>query len=250
MSQPIQFNAVIPDDLDVKKDPTLGNLNAKFRDLTNLVNYLLGARGPITLLADLNLNGNRVRNIGAPLTSQDALSQTTADPMYSTPVQQAAMEAIGTEMLQTTRRLNDGTQQHKISSDLNSQGSIPPSNVTGSLTWTTTANSATFTWTGVVIQYSDFSTVAIRDSSLTVTGLTNGATYTFYPYYDTNLGILSFVVESGVGSGSPPAGFPSVGDSTAAQMQTSDGAIPLTASAGDMHVPINGMSGMAHLRSR
>src|SRR5208282_255903 len=155
MSQPVSYVPITPQDLDVKADPSLGSLDAKLRPLYNLANYLLGARGPITLLSTLNLNGNPVRNVGAPVTSADALSQTTADPMYSTSTQQAAMEAVGSKMLQTTRRLNDGTQQHTVSSDLNTQGSIPPSNVAGTLAYTTSATSILFAWTGIMIQLSD-----------------------------------------------------------------------------------------------
>lgn len=249
MPNPINFNPVIPEDLDVKKDPSLGVFNAKLRDLTETINYLLGARGTVTLLSHLNLNGNRIMNVGAPQASSDALSQTTADPLYSTSVQQAAMEAVGERMLQTTRRLNDGTQQHKISSDLNRQGSIPPSNITGSLTWTTAATSVTFKWTNVVIQNADLSFTAIKDSSLTVTGLTNGATYVFYPYYDTSNGLLTFVVAA-VASGSPPCAFGASGNTAAAQAQTADQAIPLTASASDATVTINGSPGSVHLRTR
>jgi hypothetical protein len=248
MSQPVSFIPVTPQDLDAKSDPSLGSLNAKLAPLYRLANYLLGASGPVTLLADVNMNGNSVRNIGAPVTAADALSQNTADPMYSTSTQQAAMEAIGTKMLQTTRRLNDGTQQHTISSDLNVQGSIPPTNITGTLAFTTSATSILFAWTSIVIQLSDGSYKAIKNSSLNVTGLAGSTQFTFYPYYDTKLGLLTFVADNVNATGVPPVAFASAGYSPAAQAQTSDTRIALT--SGGFQVTTGGASGHATLRTR
>jgi hypothetical protein len=245
MAQPVSFVPVTPQDLDAKADPSLGSLNAKLAPLYRLANYLLGASGPVTLLSDVNMNGNSVRNIGPPVTSADALNQTNADPMYSTSTQQAAMEAVGTKMLQTTRRLNDGTQQHTTSSDLNTQGSIPPSNITGSLVATPSSTSISFAWTNIVIQLADGSYKAIRNSSLNVTGLAGGTTFTFYPYYDTKLGLLTFVADNTNATGVPPVAFVSSGYSPASQAQTSDTRVALTsggfqASTGGSiyHVPL------------
>jgi len=249
MSQPVSFVSITPQDLDTKADPSLGSLNAKLSPLYKLANYLLGASGPVTLLSDLNMNKNAVRNIGPPVTSADALNQTNADPMYSTSTQQAAMEAVGTKMLQTTRRLNDGTQQHTVSSDLNTQGSIPPSNVAGTLAYTTSATSILFAWTGIMIQLSDGSYKAIKNSSLNVTGLTGSTQYTFYPYYDTKLGLLTFVADNVNGVGVPPIGFTGgSGYSPAGQAQTSDTRIALTSVL--LQVTTGGASGNAVLRSR
>jgi hypothetical protein len=246
MIHPVSFVPVTASDLDTKADPSLGSLNAKLRPLYQLANDLSGANGPITLLNSLNMNNNPVRNIGAPVTSADALNQTNADPMYSTSTQQAAMEAVGNKMLQTTRRLNDGTQQHVISSDLNKQGSIPPSNVNGMLAYNSTGTQVVFTWTGIYVQLSDGSYATIKNSSLTVTGLASGMNY-YYPYYDTKLGLLVFVVNSSVASGAPPVAFPSV-NSAAGQAQNSDGRIALT-SAG-YSITTGGGSGTIPLRAR
>lgn len=248
MNTPVSFVPVIPQDLDAKSDPSLGSLNAKLAPLYRLANYLLGANGPITLLSDLNMNQNAVRNVGPPVTAADALSQNTADPMYSTSTQQAAMEAIGAKMLQTTRRLNDPTQQHATSSDLNTQGSIPPTNITGTLTATPGAMSINFSWNSIVIQLSDGSYKAIRDSSLNVTGLAATTTYAFYPYYDTKLGLLVFVAISGTASGVPPVAFASTGNTTAAQAQTLDTRIALTSVLAQ--ATTGGSAGPIQLRTR
>lgn len=211
------------------------------------INNLTGVNGPIQVLNNINLNGNRVTGSGVAQSPTDLLSQNAADPKYSTAVQQAAMEAVGTKMLQTTRRLNDGKQQHALSSDLNSQGSIPPSNVIGSIPYTTVAGSSiTFTWSGIYVQLADLSYTTVANGTLTVTGLAN-ATYSIYPYLDTKTGLLTFVAIAGTGVGAPPIAF-TAPNTNAAQQQTADTRIALT--SGPESVTINGNPGSVGLRSR
>ncbi|HXH85251.1 MAG TPA: hypothetical protein VNI35_00410, partial [Nitrospira sp.] len=136
------------------------------------------------------------------------------------------MEAVGEEMLQTTRRLNDGTQQHVISTDLNGQGSIPPT-TSGGITYTATTTTITWSWTGLQIQYGDLSLIAVPDGSRLVSGLANGTTYYFYPYYDTVLGQLIFVAISGTAAGTPPIAF-TAPNANAAIIQNSDGKVALS----------------------
>lgn len=218
-----------------------------WREVVTQVNISQGVHGPVPVYSDIDLKGNRVTNSGAAQSSTDLLTQAAADPLYSTATQQAAMEAVGTRMLQTTRRLNDGTQQHGISSDLNRQGSIPPTNINGSIPYTTVSGSSvTFTWTGVYIQFADLSYLRIPNGTLTVTGLSN-ALYDFYPYYDTVVGVLTFVAMSGTAVGAPPIAFSS-SNTLAAQAQQADGRIPLTNGAAG--VTINGGSGSIGLRAR
>jgi hypothetical protein len=227
-----------------------------WREAIQAINSQMGANGPAAMYNDLNMNGHNVIGLGTPAAgvTNAALSQAVADPKYSTSVQQTAMEAVGTKMLQTTRRLNDGTQQHTVSTDLNTQGSVPPSNITGTLSYTTVSGaSITWTWTSVIVQRADLSYVGIPNGTLAVTGLANSQ-YDFFPYYDTRLGILSFVADSTNGTGAPPIAILSSSSSTIIstelQRQNGDGRIALTASASGAQVTINGGSGSATLRSR
>jgi hypothetical protein len=248
---PIRFNAVIAADLDVKADPSLNSFNSKLKEIVDGLNTLMGAGGvPSKFFGNIDMGGNRIMNVGSLQTpaSGDALSKSAADPLYSTAVQQEAMEAVGAKMLQTTRRLNDGTQQHQVSSDLNKQGSIPPSNVSGSLTYTSVAGtSVTWTWTGIIIQLADLSLVAVKNGTLLITLLAN-TTYAMYPYYDTATGLLTFVADLVNAIGNPPVAFPSAGNTLAAQAQTKDTRISLT--NGKTLVTVNGGGGSAALRVR
>lgn len=246
MPQPIQFVPLKPTDVDAEKDPTLGNLNQILQQLVNVVNIQMGAHGPVSFLSDLDMGDKRIKNLGEPKNESDALSTATANPMYSSAAQRSAMEAVGNEMLQTTRRLNDATQRHKVSSDLNTQGSIPPSNITGSLTYTSTTSSVTWTWTNIIIQLADLSYVAVKNGTLAVTGL-SAAAYYFYPYFDTQAGRLTFVADSVNAVGVPQVAFSAATDS-AAQQQTADGRISLT--DGGTVATANGSPGSASLRVR
>jgi hypothetical protein len=220
-----------------------------WRELVQAVNANQGVNGQAMMLSDLDMRGNNIVNLGTPAkgNTSSALSQATADPMYSTSVQQSAMEIVGTKMLQTTRRLNDGTQQHQISSDLNTQGSIPPSNITGTLAYTSTTTTIVWTWTSIILQLADLSYIGVKNGTLTVTGLVNATGYSFYPYYDSTLGILTFVADNVSAIGVPPIAFPSTGNTAASQAQTKDGRISLTAGN---YVATTGMSGTATLRTR
>lgn len=248
---PVIHRDILPKDL---QDPTLAELNSRLKEIYSTLNLLQGYRGPIPLNADLNLNSNRITNLGSAKAATDALNQTAADPMYSTATQQAQMQALGKAILQTTRQLNNPVQQHTISSDLNSQGSIPPSNVTGTLAWTTSGTQITWTWTSVVVQLADLSYRAIQDGTLAVTGLTNGAQYDFFPYYDAILGILAFVADSVNGAGSPeiaiPSGVSMAITSLELQQQNADTRIALTEFATDAQVTCGGSPGTATLRTR
>lgn len=249
--RPIPFRNITANDLDPKKDPTLAFLNDVIRSIINQVNLQSGALGPIPVMGNLDMQGNRIINVGAPQEDTDALSTTAANPMYGVTVQQATMEAVGKNMLQTTRRLNDQSQQHRISSDLNTQGNIPPSNIIGTLHWVSTTTQVTWTWTGIVIQYADLSYVGIKDGTLLVTGLSN-VSYNWYPYYDARTGLLTFVADSTNGSGAPPSAFRTSLSaailSAEAQAQTGDTRIPLTTNGAVTVSPST--SGNAGLRTR
>src|SRR5713101_9905990 len=95
--QPLPIRDITPDDLDPKKDPSLGFLNQVLRTHAQAIANLQGSSGPIKMNANLDLNGNRIINVGAAQSSTDVLTQAAADPMYSQKVQQAAMEAVGTK---------------------------------------------------------------------------------------------------------------------------------------------------------
>jgi hypothetical protein len=218
-------------------DPQLNRLNEMFRQIKEAVNDRMGVNGPVQFLSSVDLKNNRITNVGAPVEPTDALSKTSADPMYSVPVQQAAMEIVGTQMLQTTRRLNDGTQQHGTSGDLKTQGSVPPTFM-GSLTYsggTGPSGSIQWRWDELQIQHADGTTVVVPQGSITITHLSVDTQYSFYPYLNTHTLAVEFVVDTTNALGTPAMAFPgSVSQSAqqnAAAVQNADGHLPLALGA-------------------
>lgn len=234
---PINFRAITREDLDVKADPSLSSLNDKMREIVEAINGLMGVYGEANIFGDLNMHGKRITNLGSAQADTDAISKAVANPIYGQTAQQSAMEAVGTKMLQSTRRLNDATQQHKISSDLNKQGGIPPT-IINPMTFTATATTITWAWHLLQVKYGDGTTVSVKDGSLAVTGLTNGTVYKFYPYYDTGLGAVVFVADNTNAVGAPAVAFPPGASAAvltvAGQNQNLDGRVALS---------VGGMSG-------
>jgi len=164
----LQFTAA-----DLSSPQGIQKLNQYITELVNEINRLGGQNGPIQLNAALDMQGNAVTNIGAPTSKADALNQTNADPMYSQPVMQNAMEALGTKMLQSSRRLNDQNQQEKNSSYLNSLGA-EPQNSNGSQISATAGNPATVSVTAAISNTADGGKVSYISRSDTITFTGNG----------------------------------------------------------------------------
>jgi hypothetical protein len=79
------------------------------------------------------------------------------------------------------------------------KGSVPP-NLSGSMSYSATDTSITWSWSGLQLWRADGVITSIPDDSVAVTGLTASTTYFFYPYLDEVLGTVQFVAG---GSGSP-----------------------------------------------
>jgi hypothetical protein len=105
-------------------------------------------------------------------------------------------------------------------------GSIPPT-FNGTLTYSTTTTSITWSWSGLTILRSDGTTTAVPNSSQACTGLTNGTTYFFWPYYDEVTNAVAFVTG---GVGSPTIAF-TAKTTAQQQQQTLFNRIPLSPTA-------------------
>jgi len=106
------------------------------------------------------------------------------------------------------------------------KGSVPPT-WSGAFTYVSTTTNITWAWSGLTIFRADGSTTAIPNGSLAVTGLTPGATYYFYPYWDDVALALGWV---GGGAGSP-ANAQAAKTNSAAQQQSLQGRVPLSQGA-------------------
>jgi hypothetical protein len=109
------------------------------------------------------------------------------------------------------------------------KGSVPPT-WSGAFTYVSTTTSITWSWSGLTISRADGTSTAVPNSSLTVSGLTAGATYYFYPYWDDVALAIAWVgaIAGSVGS---PANAQSANTNVAAQQQALQGRVPLSQGA-------------------
>jgi hypothetical protein len=106
------------------------------------------------------------------------------------------------------------------------KGSVPPT-WSGAFTYVSTTSSLAWSWAGLAIYRADGATTAIPDGSVTITGLTAGTTYYFYPFWDDVASALGWVA-GGAGS---PANAQTAKTNLAAQQQALQGRIPLSQGA-------------------
>jgi hypothetical protein len=97
--------------------------------LTDTVNTLAGHQGDIQLASPLDLGGNRIKNIGAPQGSGDALQNGTAASTYSAAALKSSFEAGGPYAFSGYRQINNQDQREQVSSYMNNlMSSVPNAN--------------------------------------------------------------------------------------------------------------------------
>ncbi len=97
-----------------------------YQQLIDTVNTLCGHNGTIQLANHLDLDGNKVMNIGAPEGPTDALSSGVAQKSYSAAALKPQLESTGPTPLTTYRQLNSTSQREVASSYLNALLSTAP----------------------------------------------------------------------------------------------------------------------------
>jgi hypothetical protein len=119
-------------------------------------------------------------------------------------------------------------------------GSLAP-NWSGSLSYSATTTSITWSWTSLILYRSDGTSVSISNGSQAITGLSASTTYYFYPYYDEVLGSIQWVAD-GSGVGSPAYAYTAT-TNPRAQAQGNESHVPLSAGAVTAATPSSGTGG-------
>jgi hypothetical protein len=129
---PLQQITLTEEDM---KDPRsfLALLNNINQNQSQLINYILGHGGePPYLKSGANFGGMPVKNVGAPSSPGDVVTQSFANSTYGAAALAPQFQALGKHVFQSYRRINDRQQRENYSSFLN-----------GVLNTTPTANTAT-----------------------------------------------------------------------------------------------------------
>jgi hypothetical protein len=109
------------------------------------------------------------------------------------------------------------------------RGSVAPT-WSGTFTYVSGTTSVTWSWSGLTIARADGTTTSAGSGSASVSGLSAGATYYFYPYWDEAASELTFVAGLASSAGSPASAY-SAKTNAAAQQQSLQGRVPLSQGA-------------------
>ena len=101
-------------------------LNGNLLNLFQLVNSLIGFSGPININNHLNLNGNKITGVGQATSPSDVVTQSFAESNYGAAAIAPQIQALGKQVMQSYRRLNDNKQRENSSSFLNNLQSTSP----------------------------------------------------------------------------------------------------------------------------
>jgi len=137
-------------------------------------------------------------------------------------------------------QITDGTNYARVLSEALTSGKIDPSKAgvlmkgsvpptwSGAFTYVSTTSSITWWWSGLTIYRADGTTTAVPNGSLAVNGLSAGATYYFYPYWDDVNSAIGWATGGGIGT---PPNAQTAKTNSAAQQQALQGRIPLSQGA-------------------
>lgn len=131
---PLPLNQIVYKQSDLT-DPSLTLLNSDITNMKKAINSLLGHSGPIRLSNDIDLGGKRITNLGAAQSETDAVSQAYGNDNYGPSAIQPQLDALGSKVLQSARRLNDQTQRENYSTFLNGVLNTAPTSNTSLVTF-------------------------------------------------------------------------------------------------------------------
>lgn len=100
-----------------------------YQQLTDTVNSLTGHNGTVQLVSDVDLGGNRVKNLGTAKEPNDALASTVAEQRYSATALKPKLQPGGSASMVGYRMINNGSQREQVSSYMNDlMSSVPSAN--------------------------------------------------------------------------------------------------------------------------
>jgi hypothetical protein len=130
-STPVQFTQFSLEDL--QSESGINNLNTLLTQLTKTVNANIGTAGPVVQPSGIDVQGATISNVGGVGPEHEAVSKSYAEKNYSAAAIGPQLEGNGKFPLKTVRRVNDGQQQEKFSTFLNSVANVAPTSNTSTI---------------------------------------------------------------------------------------------------------------------
>ena len=131
-------------------------------NLTDAVNTHSGYNGPVQYADDLDLAGNRIKNLGPATDETDALSQAVAEQQYSASALQPKLAPGGPYSIVGYRQLGSASQREPVSSFLNDLMSTPPNSNAILPTLTSGVGTVTVSIPASLFQFADGSTLLLQ----------------------------------------------------------------------------------------
>ena len=156
-------------------------LNQILTNLTQQVNRLQGFSGPVKFNSHVDLNGNRVINLGQAEGSGDAVSQGYGNDNFGAAALAPQIQALGKQVLQSYRQLGNRIQREPYSSFLNAILHTAPTANTSQITaGTPSGGNVSITvgsgilqhLDGSIVPYSAFNDTLPIPSTYAITSLT------------------------------------------------------------------------------
>lgn len=163
-------------------DAGLQYVNDWFEKVTLAINIQAGIHGPIPVIAPIDMKGHIIKNLGAAAVPApgDAVSHAVATTQFGPAAIQAALEATGNNILQTTRRLNDQQQREQHSTFLNDVLNLPPTSNNSSLTSVAAGVNTIVTVGGGSYSWADGTVVKYAQRVDTFANPSSGSRFYFY----------------------------------------------------------------------
>lgn len=118
---------------DLQTESGIANLNTFLTQLTKAVNANIGTAGPVVQPSGIDVQGAKILNVGGIGSQHEAVSKSYAEANYSAAAIAPKLEGGGSHPLRTLRRVNDGQQQEKYSTFLNSVANVAPTSNTSTI---------------------------------------------------------------------------------------------------------------------
>lgn len=172
---PVTFSAK-----DFKDEQSFLKVQDWIDKLTVAVNTQAGLHGPVPVANSLDMKGNTITNLGAPVNPTDAIHLAAATQQFGPAAVAPELQAGGSVPLQTVRWLNSQQQREQTSSFLNDILSLPPTSNTSTMTVVPAGGNTTVTVAAGTYSWSDGSTAPY---SQRVDVFANPGVNNFYYYY-------------------------------------------------------------------
>ena len=155
-------------------------VNDWIEKLTLAVNTLAGLHGTVVIASPIDMQGHPITNVGTSTEPSSVVTQQAAQQVFGPAAIQPQLDAMGNNILQTTRRLNDQSQREQFSTFLNDVLNLPPTSNTSTITSVAAGTNSTVTVAAGTYSWGDGSSIKYPQRIDTFANPGAGSNYYYY----------------------------------------------------------------------